>query len=176
MNSKNTKWILLLVLSLIWGSSFLLIKKGLNGLSPMQLGSLRIVFGALFLIAIGFKTLPSISKKQWGYLVLTAFFGTFAPAYLFALAETEIDSSVSSILNSLTPLNALLLGVLGFGVLINRNQILGKRVRCFGLDLPRSTTTKSCATESKPYSAWKAILSSWAKPTTARTQFNCARN
>lgn len=132
MNFKNTKWVLLLVLSLIWGSSFLLIKKGLIGLSPMQLGSLRIVFGALFLIAIGFKTLPSISKKQWRYLLLTAFFGTFAPAYLFALAETEIDSSVSSILNSLTPLNALLLGVLGFGVLINRNQILGVFVGLIG--------------------------------------------
>lgn len=52
-------------------------------------------------------------------------FGTFLPAYLFAIAQTEIDSSVSSILNSLTPLNTLVFGALVFGLQFKRNQVFG---------------------------------------------------
>ena len=125
MNSKQSKWIYLIVLSLIWGSSFILIKKGLVGLSPLQLGSLRIIFASVFLLAIGFKSLSKIPTRLWKYIVLTSLFGTFIPAYLFAIAQTQIDSSVSSILNSLTPLNTLVLGTLAFGLEFRRDQIMG---------------------------------------------------
>ena len=118
MALKQLKWILLIVLALIWGSSFILIKRGLVGLNAFQLGSLRMVFAALFLILIGFKSLPTIPSYKWKYIGLTAFFGTFMPVYLFSIAQTQIDSSISSILNSLTPLNTLVLGVLiGIGIL-----------------------------------------------------------
>ena len=60
MIAKQLKWILLAVLALIWGSSFILIKKGLVGLNPYQLGSLRMIFAAIFLLIIGFKSLPKI--------------------------------------------------------------------------------------------------------------------
>jgi drug/metabolite transporter (DMT)-like permease len=130
MKANNSKWFLLLILSLIWGSSFILIKKGLIGLNPFQLGSLRIVFAAIFLLVIGYKTLFAISKKQWKYLALTALFGTFLPAYLFSIAETEIDSSVSAVINSLTPLNTLVIGFLAFGLNFKRTQLLGI---CVGL-------------------------------------------
>lgn len=122
---KQLKWILLVILALIWGSSFILIKKGLVGLDPMQLGSLRIIFAALFLLLIGFRTLPKIPLGHWKYIAITALFGTFMPAYLFALAETNIDSSITSILNSLTPLNALILGLLIFKLEYKRAQVLG---------------------------------------------------
>lgn len=125
MFAKNIKWIFLIILSLIWGSSFILIKKGLIGLTPLQLGSLRIIFAAVFLLAIGHKTLLKIPQNQWKYIVLTAFFGTFIPAYLFAIAETQLDSSITAILNSLTPLNTLVLGVLAFGLGVQRNQVMG---------------------------------------------------
>ncbi len=130
MNSKNIKWGLLVLLALIWGSSFILIKKGLLGLTPFQLGSLRIIFAALFLLIIGFKTLSKIPQFQWKYVALTSLFGTFIPVYLFSIAQTQISSSVSSILNSLTPLNTLLLGVLFFGLSFKRSQIFGV---CIGL-------------------------------------------
>ncbi len=129
---KNIKWVLLIVLSLIWGSSFILIKRGLVGLSPMQLGSLRILFSAIFLILIGFKSLTEIKRHQWKYIVLTSFFGTFIPAFLFALAQTQITSSVSSILNSLTPLNTLILGALAFGLTFKRTQIVGVIIGLIG--------------------------------------------
>ena len=125
MESKHLKWIYLTILSLVWGSSFILIKKGLVGLNPLQLGSLRIIFAAIFLLLIGFKSLSKIPTTKWKYIALTSMFGTFLPAYLFAIAQTEIDSSVSSILNSLTPLNTLVFGALVFGLQFKRNQVFG---------------------------------------------------
>ena len=125
MDSKQLKWVYLLALAFIWGSSFILIKKGLVGLTPMQLGSLRILFAAIFLLVIGFKSLVKIPHVKWKYIVLTATLGTFVPAFLFALAQTQIDSTVSSILNSLTPLNTLIFGVFGFGLTFRRPQVFG---------------------------------------------------
>ena len=125
MESKQLKWVYLMVLALVWGSSFILIKKGLLGLTALQLGSLRIVFAAVFLLLIGFKSVSKIPVIKWKYIALTSLFGTFIPAYLFAIAQTEIDSSVSSILNSLTPLNTLILGALVFGLQFKRNQVFG---------------------------------------------------
>lgn len=125
MESKQVKWGYLLFLALIWGSSFILIKKGLIGLSALQVGSMRIIFAAIFLLVIGFKRIAIIPKEKWKFIALTSLFGTFLPAFLFALAQTEIDSSVSSILNSLTPLNTLLLGVLVFGVGFQKRQVWG---------------------------------------------------
>lgn len=132
MFSKQLKWVYLAILSLVWGSSFILIKKGLIGLTAFQLGSLRIIFAALFLLLIGFKTLAKIPRRQWKFIALTSMFGTFIPAYLFAIAQTQIDSSVSSILNSLTPLNTLILGALFFGLNFRRNQIFGVLIGLIG--------------------------------------------
>jgi drug/metabolite transporter (DMT)-like permease len=112
-------------LALVWGSSFILIKRGLIGLSALQVGSLRIIFAALFLLLIGFRSLPKIPKYKWKYIAMTSMFGTFVPAFLFALAQTEIDSSVTSILNSLTPLNTLVLGSLVFGISFQKRQLWG---------------------------------------------------
>ena len=125
MNSKQTKWFFLLLLALIWGSSFILIKRGLVGLTHYQLGAFRIFFAGLFLLIIGFNSLKSIPKQKWKYIALTALFGTFIPAFLFSIAETRLDSSISAILNSLTPLNTLILGVLSFGLIFKRSQIYG---------------------------------------------------
>jgi drug/metabolite transporter (DMT)-like permease len=125
MNARQLKWVYLMILALIWGSSFILIKKGLVGLSALQLGSLRILFAAIFLLLIGFKSLTKIPKQKWKYIALTSIFGTFIPAYLFAIAETEIDSSITAILNSLTPLNTLILGAMAFGINFKKSQVWG---------------------------------------------------
>jgi drug/metabolite transporter (DMT)-like permease len=125
MKLPQLKWIILIALALIWGSSFILIKQGLYGLNPFQLGSLRIIFCAVFLLIIGFNSLKSIAQHQWKYIALTSLFGTFIPAYLFAIAQTKVSSSICSILNSLTPLNTLILGAIVFGLNFRRNQIFG---------------------------------------------------
>ena len=126
MSANFQKWFFLIVLSLIWGSSFILIKKGLqNGLSAYQVGAFRILFSSLFLLCIGYKSLFQIKPYQWKFIALTAMFGTFFPAFLFALAQTKVSSSVCSILNSLTPLNTLLVGAFAFGIPAKRNQFVG---------------------------------------------------
>lgn len=132
MFSKHLKWILLFVLALIWGSSFILIKRGLLGLTPYQLGSLRIIFATIFLLIIGFKSIATIPHGKWKYLALTAFIGTFMPVYLFSIAETEISSSITAVLNSLTPLGALVIGVFAFGLQVQRRQIFGVIIGLIG--------------------------------------------
>jgi len=132
MQTKQLKWSLLFALALIWGSSFILIKKGLVGLSPYQLGALRIIFTSLFLLLIGFKSLTEIKQYQWKYIAITALFGTFLPAFLFAIAETKVSSSICSILNSLTPLNTLLIGIVAFGMAFKRSQFIGVVIGLIG--------------------------------------------
>ena len=132
MDTKQLKWAYLLVLSLIWGSSFILIKRGLVGLTAVQVGSFRIIFAAIFLLVIGFKSLGKISRRQWKFVAITSFFGTFTPAFLFAIAETEVDSSIVAILNSLTPLNTLVLGIIAFGIQFQKRQVTGVFVGLVG--------------------------------------------
>ena len=132
MQSKQLKWYLLALLALIWGSSFILMKRGLEGLSPFQLGALRVIFCGLFLLCVGFKSLKDIPQVKWKYIALTALMGTFIPAFLFAIAQTQINSSVSAILNSLTPLNTLILGATLFGLQFQRRQALGVFIGLIG--------------------------------------------
>ncbi|WP_406685569.1 EamA family transporter [Seonamhaeicola sp. MEBiC1930] len=129
---RNIKWVYLIVLSLIWGSSFILIKKGLIGLTPMQLGAVRIILTGFFLFIVGFKSIRTISLKDWKWVVLTGLLGTFFPSFLFAYAETEIDSSIASILNSLVPLNTIIIGFLVFKINSTKRQVLGVFIGLLG--------------------------------------------
>ena len=132
MKGINAKWVYLFILSLIWGSSFILIKKSLLGLTPFQLGSLRAIFTGTFLFIAGYSTIKTIEKQQWKWLVLSGFLGSFFPAFLFAIAETEIDSSIASILNSLVPLNTILMGFAIFKITSTKRQMLGVIVGFIG--------------------------------------------
>lgn len=125
MNQEQKKWMYLSVLAIVWGSSFILIKKGLIGLTPLQLGSLRTVISSIFIFIIGFKSLKTILSHQWKWVVLSGFLGTFLPSFLFAFAETEVDSGVVSILNALVPLNAILIGLAVFKIASTKTQIFG---------------------------------------------------
>ncbi|MVO08972.1 EamA family transporter [Flavobacterium sp. TP390] len=125
MENNNTKWYLLGFLGCVWGSSFILMQLGLKGVNSVQMGSLRILFAGLFLILVGYKELAKIPLYKWKFIVLTSLCGTFFPVYLFALALSKIDGSVSSILNSLTPLNTLIVGLLFFGASVQRRQVFG---------------------------------------------------
>jgi len=125
MDDKKLRWIYLFSLSIIWGSSFILMKKALIGLTPIQVGVFRILFTAVFLLLIGFKSFSKIKKRHWYYLTLNALLGSFFPVFLFAYAIEKIDSSITAVLNSLTPLNTLILGVLFFGFTFKKNQVVG---------------------------------------------------
>lgn len=117
---------------MVWGSSFILIKKGLLGFTALQLGGLRIVFAAIILLIIGFKSLKGISVRDWKWVTVAGFCSSFFPPFFFAFAQTQIDSGVTSIFNSLVPLNTALVGALLFGVLISKRQLLGVFIGLFG--------------------------------------------
>lgn len=125
MQQNPTKWMVLILLSLVWGSSFILIKKGLLHLTPVQLGALRILISAGFLVLVGINNIHKVKKRQIKYIALSSLVGVFLPTFMFAFAQTRINSSIAAILNSLTPLSALLLGLFVFGVAFERRQIIG---------------------------------------------------
>ena len=132
MSITFKKWSYLLLLSIIWGSSYILIKKGLVGLTPIQLGSFRILFTTIILLLFGVDKLKKLTKNQWKWLVHTGFYGTFFPVFLFAFAETEVDSSVTSVLNGLTPLFTLLFAFFFYQIKIKKKQVLGVLVGLIG--------------------------------------------
>lgn len=132
MSRKNLKWIFLITLSIVWGSSFILIKKALIGLTALQVGSLRTIFAALFLMLVGLRSIRHIKGKQWKWIAISGFFGTFFPAYLFSFAETEIDSAIASILNSTTPLLSMLLGIFLFEAPFIKRKFIGVLVGLVG--------------------------------------------
>ena len=132
METKNLKWFYLILLSLVWGSSFILIKLALVGLTPIQVGALRILITALFLLLIGFKSVFNLTKRNWFFLTINALVGTFFPAFLFSYAIDKMDSSVAAILNSLTPFNTLVFGALIFGYSFQKKQIFGILIGLFG--------------------------------------------
>ncbi len=125
MNDKQLRWFYLILLSFIWGSSYILMKKALLGLTPVQVGTLRMIFTAITLFTVGYKSIGKLTKKEWYYILLVAYLGTFFPVFLFAYAIQHIDSSITSILNSVTPLLTLILGAAFFGFSFLRKQVAG---------------------------------------------------
>lgn len=132
MNDYQKKWFYLILLSLIWGSSFILIKKALIGFTAMQLGGLRIVFASLALFVFGFRSLSEIKRKDWKWLIIAGFTSSFFPPFLFALAQTQLDSGITSIFNSIVPLVTSLVGIALFGAIITKRQVLGVFIGLFG--------------------------------------------
>lgn len=132
MNENSSKWLYLVVLALIWGSSFILIKKALVGLTPIQLGALRVLVAGVFLLAVWHKHLGLIHKRHWKWVGLAGFIGTFFPAFCFAIAQTEIDSTISSVLNTTTPIMTLIVGFVLFKITFSLKQFIGVIIGLLG--------------------------------------------
>lgn len=136
MNTKFLNWFILIALALIWGSSFILMKRGLDVYSSDEVAALRILIAFLFLSPLAFKHVKSSMLKHWKGFLGMGMLGNFIPAFLFTKAETGISSSLTGMLNSLTPLFTMLLGILLFGAktkLVNAIGILIGFVGAIGL-------------------------------------------
>jgi len=144
-NKTLISWLILSTLVLVWGSSFILIKKSLLYFSGSEVGLLRIVITFLFLLPLSVKSLRKTTKKLFGILIISGVVGSLLPAFLFAIAETHITSSLAGTLNSLTPLFTLVIGVLFFklkthwyniiGVIIGLAGAVGLIIVATGVDL-----------------------------------------
>ena len=125
MNPEKEKWILLIVLSVIWGSSFILIKKSLEHYNPYEVGGLRCLIAGLLLLPYGLLNLKKFPRKRIKWLILAAFTGNFIPMFLFPLAETEISSIVAGIINSMMPIFVIIVGALLWKFQTTKKQLIG---------------------------------------------------
>ncbi|MAK71100.1 MAG: EamA family transporter [Idiomarinaceae bacterium] len=125
-------WLLLGLLALIWGSSFLLIKKGLIAFGPMEVGALRISSAGLVLLPLVAKRLNKITPKHWAKLASVGLVGSLGPAFMFAIAQTQIASGITGVLNALTPIATLIIGVTLFHQRAKLTQIIGVMVGLLG--------------------------------------------
>ncbi len=130
--SKYLHWILLFSLVIIWGSSFILMKRSLVYFSPFELGALRIAFAGLALLPFVAKRIKGIAPKTWLQLIVVGLIGNTIPAFLFAYAQTGIPSSQAGILNSTTPLFALIVGLVFYKIKIGWWNVLGVFIGLFG--------------------------------------------
>ena len=112
LENKAWQWAILLFLSLIWGTSFILMKKGLESYSHSQVAAFRIFFSFIFMLPFTIRNIKVISRDNILSLLIVGFIGFAIPAFLFTKAQTRIDSSLAGMLNSLTPLFTLIVGIL----------------------------------------------------------------
>ncbi len=108
-------------------------KAGSVQLSPYQVASLRMVFAGIALLPFAFKALKQIPKNKLGLVIFSGVIGNFIPAYLFCIAETKIDSALAGILNSLTPLFTIIVGMLVFKISIDPKKMGGILLGLVGL-------------------------------------------
>lgn len=133
MKQTASSWIILIALSLVWGSSFILMKQGLIAFSSDEVAALRIAIAFVFLIPFLLKHLKSVNfKRDYKGLLLMGVFGNFIPAFLFTKAETEISSSLTGMLNALTPLFTVLIGAIIYKQKIRNFQLAGVAIGLIG--------------------------------------------
>lgn len=124
-NTKTLAYSLIAILALIWGSSFILIKWGLVVYSPVQVGCLRILVALLCLLPFILQSFAQVDRSKWKYLLASGMLGNGIPAMLFPLAQTRISSTLAGMINSMTPLFTLIVGVSFFGMIATRQKITG---------------------------------------------------
>ena len=118
-------WITFVALAIVWGSSFILMKRGLLAYTPTQVGMLRITFAAAFILGISFKKLKALRRENVWPLLVVGIVSIVFPYLLFPLAVSKLDSGVVGILNSLVPLFTLIIGVIWFQTKVSRIAVVG---------------------------------------------------
>ncbi|SFS18784.1 Threonine/homoserine efflux transporter RhtA [Agrococcus baldri] len=103
-----------IALAIIWGSSFLLMKLGLESLHPMQIATLRIGIAAITLALLAAATRTRMPKdgRTWGLLAICSFFLTALPFTAFVVAETRISSAAAGLGSAITPVATVLFALL----------------------------------------------------------------
>lgn len=128
MFMKNTKvlaWTILIILALVWGTSFILIKKGLVVYSAGEVGALRILSACIFLLPVSIPKLRKLSSRHLKLLFGMGLLGSFIPAFLFAIGQTRLDSGITGVLNGLVPIFVLLVGALFFKQKFEKSKYIG---------------------------------------------------
>lgn len=129
------RWVqfgVLILLGFVWGSSFILMKIGLNSFTSQQAAAIRIISASLILLPFSIKHLRQLKMKDLKSLLIAGFIGSFIPAFLFTKAQTRIDSAMAGMLNSLTPLFTVVIGILLYKIKVLKLQYVGLFVGLIG--------------------------------------------
>jgi drug/metabolite transporter (DMT)-like permease len=106
--------VILALLALIWGASFMLIKIADRQLAPStlvlgRLGSATLLLAAIAVVRLGLRRTLDELREAWGWLVVVALVNTAVPFWLLSWGETRIDSGLASIIQGAVPIfNALI--------------------------------------------------------------------
>lgn len=130
LNSTNV--LLVIALTLVWGSSYILMKKALVVFSPVQMAALRITLSFLFTIPFLYKAITTIPTKQFPKITLVGLLGTGIPAFLFAFSMTKINSGVNGVINSLSPLFTVVSGYLFWHIIPKKINFIGVLIGFMG--------------------------------------------
>jgi drug/metabolite transporter (DMT)-like permease len=131
---KSSSWVLFVLLALVWGSSFILIKKASVQLTGWQIGAIRIFSAGIVFLPFALFHISKLPKSKVPLIILTGLLGNLFPAFLFAIAiHQKIESSVAGILNSLTPLFVIVIGVLFFKSKVAPQKFAGVLIGFVGL-------------------------------------------
>ncbi|MEP2025187.1 MAG: DMT family transporter [Reichenbachiella sp.] len=125
-------WLLLILLALIWGSSFILIKKSLLTFSAGEVGTLRMFIAFIGLSPFAIPVLKKIDSKKLPTLFLVGFVGSLLPAILFAIAQTQLESAITGVINAMTPVFVLLIGLVFFHHKIKTVNAIGIAIGFMG--------------------------------------------
>jgi len=123
---------MLFSLALIWGSSFILMKRGLTAFRPDQVASIRMLVACLASLPLAFSRLRHIKWESAKYMAVVGIVGSGIPAFLFATAQTRISSYLAGMLNALTPVFTLILGSVFFHSKFTGRQIAGVMIGFVG--------------------------------------------
>lgn len=132
MNPEKERWVLLVVLSIIWGSSFILIKKSLEHFTPYEVGALRVLIAGIVLLPLAILNIKKFPKKHLKWLIIAAVTGNFIPMFLFPIAETQISSSIAGIINSMMPIFVIIVGTLFWKFSTSKRQLIGVAISFSG--------------------------------------------
>lgn len=128
----NNRWFLFIIISLTWGSSFILVKKSLIGFSPYEIGAIRVAVSGLLLSFIGLPAIFKMPRKTLFWVIVAGFFGNFLPMFLFPIAQQKVSSSLAGILDALFPMFVLAFGFIFFGIKSRWSQVLGAVIGFLG--------------------------------------------
>lgn len=144
-------WALLIVLALIWGSSFILIKRGLGGLTSLEVGALRIFSAGVVLLPIAIKRIGSVPRASIKYLIVIGLASSFIPSFLFAIAQTKLNSGLTGVFNAVTPIFTLLVGVFFYRQRLNYKVVIGALVAFAGVAILLTSDDSGFNSEFKPH-------------------------
>ena len=125
MNKGFLNWLIFIVLSIIWGSSFIMMKEGLLHLTAYQVAALRIVSAGVVLLPWAIRYIRQIPANKIFIIFMSGVLGSLLPAFLFCVAEEGIDSALAGTLNSLTPIFVIIIGAIFFRVRASTAKVLG---------------------------------------------------